>query len=160
MARLGQFTELSRKVVAVGRNYADHAKELGNAVPSSPLLFMKPPSAFVTVGGSIEVPPGCSSLHHEIELGVVVGRRCRRVTEEQAMAHIGGYCLALDMTARDRQEEAKAKGHPWTMAKVGVPPHHLPPPDVRHQPARVPLHPPGQHPRPPGPHPLVQGDLG
>lgn len=122
MARLGQFTELSRKVVAVGRNYADHAKELGNAVPATPLLFMKPPSAFVTAGGRIEVPPGCAALHHEIELGVVVGRRCRRVTEEQAMAHVGGYCLALDMTARDRQEEAKAKGHPWTMAKVGVPP--------------------------------------
>lgn len=118
MARLGQFTELSRKVVAVGRNYADHAKELGNAVPATPLLFMKPPSAFVTAGGRIEVPPGCAALHHEIELGVVVGRRCRRVTEEQAMAHVGGYCLALDMTARDRQEEAKAKGHPWTMAKM------------------------------------------
>ena len=119
--RLGQFTELSRKIVAVGRNYADHAKELGNAVPSSagkPLLFMKPPSAYITAGQGIEVPLGCLELHHEIELGVVVGRRCKRVAEAEAMDYVGGYCLALDMTARDFQEEAKKKGHPWTMAKV------------------------------------------
>jgi acylpyruvate hydrolase len=118
MTRLGQFTELSRKIVAVGRNYADHAKELGNAVPSKPLLFLKPPSAYITAGQQIEIPLGCSDLHHEIELGVVIGRQCRRVTEAEAMDYVGGYCLALDMTARDFQEEAKAKGHPWTLAKV------------------------------------------
>ena len=57
-------------------------------------------------------------LHHEIELGVVIGRQCKRVTEEEAMDYVGGYCLALDMTARDFQEEAKKKGHPWALAKV------------------------------------------
>jgi len=116
---LSRFSEVGRKVVAVGRNYADHAKELGNAVPTTkPLLFMKPASSYITAGQKIEIPVGCSELHHEIELGAIIGKECKRIPESQAMDHIGGYCLALDMTARDFQNEAKAKGHPWTMAKM------------------------------------------
>merc|ERR1712200_10053 len=119
MSRITQFSELGRKVVAVGRNYADHAKELGNAVPTTkPLLFMKPASAYITAGQPIEIPLGCSELHHEIELGAIVGKRCKMIKESEAMSYVGGYCLALDMTARDFQNEAKAKGHPWTMAKM------------------------------------------
>lgn len=118
---LARFTDLSRKIVAVGRNYAEHAKELGNAVPSSatkPLLFMKPPSAYIVAGQQIEIPLGCRELHHEIELGVVISSQCKRVSEAEAMQYVGGYCLALDMTARDFQDEAKKKGHPWTLAKM------------------------------------------
>ena len=107
MANLARFTELGRKVVAVGRNYSEHAAELGNAVPTKPLLFMKPPSAYITAGQNIEIPLGCSQLHHEVELGVIIGKTASRVTEGEAMACVGGYCLALDMTARDFQEEAK-----------------------------------------------------
>jgi len=118
MTRLNKFTEIGRKVVAVGRNYADHAKELGNAVPTKPLLFMKPTSAYITAGQSICIPPRCNDLHHEIELGVVVGKQAKRVAESEAMGYVGGYCLALDMTARDFQDEAKKKGHPWTLAKM------------------------------------------
>jgi len=118
MTRLGQFTDIGRKVVAVGRNYADHAKELGNAVPTKPLLFMKPTSAYITAGQSIQIPQGCNDLHHEIELGVVLGKQARKITEDEAMSCVGGYCLALDMTARDFQDEAKKKGHPWTLAKM------------------------------------------
>ena len=103
MSNLTRFTQLSRKVVAVGRNYAEHAAELGNAVPSKPLLFMKPPSAYITAGQKIEIPLGCNDLHHEIELGVVISRTCKRVAKEDAMNYVGGYCLALDMTARDFQ---------------------------------------------------------
>jgi len=115
---LTRFSSVGRKVVAVGRNYADHAKELGNAVPTKPLLFMKPASCYITAGQPIEIPLGCSELHHEIELGAIINKTCKRVQEDKAMSYVGGYCLALDMTARDFQNEAKAKGHPWTMAKM------------------------------------------
>ena len=103
MTKLARFTELSRKVVAVGRNYSEHAAELGNAVPTKPLLFMKPPSAMITAGQQIEIPLGCAEIHHEIELGVIISKKCKRVDKESAMDYVGGYCLALDMTARDFQ---------------------------------------------------------
>ena len=75
--------------------FRDHAKELGNAVPTKPLLFMKPPSSFVVSGQPIEIPPGCTEIHHELELGVLIGSRARKVTEAAAMAHVGGYVLAV-----------------------------------------------------------------
>jgi len=118
MTKLARFTEFSRKIVAVGRNYSEHAAELGNAVPTKPLLFMKPPSAMITAGQQIEIPLGCTEIHHEIELGVIINKECKRVDKDKAMDYVGGYCLALDMTARDFQNEAKAKGHPWAMAKM------------------------------------------
>lgn len=90
---------------------------MGNAVPEKPLLFLKPPSALLTEGDTIKLPAGCSSLHHEIELGVVIGSRCSKVSQEEVMNYVCGYLLALDMTARDFQDEAKKKGHPWTLAK-------------------------------------------
>lgn len=80
------------------------------------MLFLKPTSSYLA-SGNIQVPAGCSELHHEVELGVVIGATCRHVSEGAAMEHVAGYALALDMTARDFQSEAKAKGHPWTMAK-------------------------------------------
>lgn len=97
--------------------FSEHAAELGNAVPDKPLLFLKPPSALLDEGSSIKFPVGCTSLHHEIELGVVIGSKCSKVDEQDVMSHVSGYVLALDMTARDFQDEAKKKGHPWTLAK-------------------------------------------
>jgi len=117
MASYSRFYELGRKIVCVGRNYKSHAAELGNAVPDKPILFMKPTSAYIMEGQSIEIPKGCSSLHHEIELGIVIGSRASQVSETDAMKHVAGYVVALDMTARDFQDVAKAKGLPWTMAK-------------------------------------------
>ena len=64
---------------------------------------MQPPSSYITAGQAIEIPLGSEELHHEIELGVVIKGKCKRVTEDQAMDYVGGYCLALDMTARDFQ---------------------------------------------------------
>lgn len=96
---------------------SEHAIELGNAIPEKPLLFLKPTSSYVVEGNAIKVPLGCSSLHHEIELGVVITSKCQRVKSEDVMNHVGGYVLALDMTARDFQDEAKKKGQPWTLAK-------------------------------------------
>jgi len=112
-----RFAELGRKVVAVGRNYKEHAAELGNAVPDKPLLFMKPATAYITEGKAIKIPKGCQNLHHEVELGVVIGKTAKDVTEESAMSFVAGYCLALDMTARDFQNAAKEKGAPWEVSK-------------------------------------------
>ncbi|XP_023340040.1 probable acylpyruvase FAHD1, mitochondrial [Eurytemora carolleeae] len=90
--KIVRFSELGRKVVAVGRNYADHAKELGNAVSTTkPLLFMKPSSSYITAGQSIEIPLGCSELHHEIELGAVISKQSKRIQESEAMNFIGKF---------------------------------------------------------------------
>ncbi|XP_066985136.1 oxaloacetate decarboxylase, mitochondrial-like isoform X1 [Macrobrachium rosenbergii] len=113
-----KFVHWGRNIIAVGRNYRDHCAELGNQVPTKPLLFMKPPSSYLEVGtGPIQIPKGCTDFHHEVELGIVIGETCRDVTEDQVMSRIAGYALTLDMTARDFQEEAKKKGTPWTLAK-------------------------------------------
>lgn len=107
-----------RKIVAVGRNYAKHAAELNNPVPSKPILFLKPASSFLLRGqGNIEIPSGCTNLHHEVELGVVIGRDGRDISRDQAMEYVQGYFLALDMTARELQSDAKKKGLPWSVCK-------------------------------------------
>ncbi|KAJ3305748.1 hypothetical protein HDV03_001156 [Kappamyces sp. JEL0829] len=94
----------------------EHAKELGNAVPTKPMLFLKPPSSIIGESESIELPKGVV-LHHELELGVVIGKEGRDIASRNAYDYVQGYTLALDMTARNIQDEAKAKGHPWSVAK-------------------------------------------
>lgn len=113
-----RFWEWGRKIICVGRNYADHAKELKNAVPTEPVLFLKPPTAYVREGSPILVPLYTSNLHHEVELGVVIGKGGTSIHQADAMDHVAGYALCLDMTARDIQDECKSKGLPWTMAKA------------------------------------------
>ncbi|KAL5701322.1 acylpyruvate hydrolase [Ranunculus cassubicifolius] len=108
---------IGTKIIAVGRNYAAHAKELGNAVPKEPVLFMKPTSSYLSNGGNIEIPHPYESLDHEVELAVVIGQKARDVPEVSAMDYVGGYALALDMTAREIQASAKSAGLPWTVAK-------------------------------------------
>ncbi|KAK7016751.1 Acylpyruvase fahd1, mitochondrial [Halocaridina rubra] len=115
---ISKFVQWGRNIVAVGRNYRDHCAELGNAVPTKPLLFMKPPSSYLEEGsGPILIPRGCMSCHHEVELGVVIGDVCCDISEDEVMSRIAGFALTLDMTARDFQEEAKKNGNPWTLAK-------------------------------------------
>ncbi|XP_038972226.1 probable acylpyruvase FAHD1, mitochondrial isoform X1 [Phoenix dactylifera] len=108
---------IGTKIVGVGRNYAAHAKELGNAVPKAPVLFLKPTSSYLQNGGTIEIPHPLESLDHEVELAVVIGKKARDVAEATAMDYVGGYALALDMTAREIQSSAKSAGLPWTVAK-------------------------------------------
>ncbi|XP_020100482.1 acylpyruvase FAHD1, mitochondrial [Ananas comosus] len=108
---------MGTKIVAVGRNYAAHAKELGNAVPKEPVLFLKPTSSYVRNGGTIEIPHPLESLDHEVELAVVIGQKARDVPVKAAMDYVGGYALGLDMTAREIQSSAKSAGLPWTLAK-------------------------------------------
>ncbi|KAM9372488.1 oxaloacetate tautomerase FAHD1, mitochondrial [Phaethornis superciliosus] len=115
---LPRFWEWGKNIFCVGRNYAEHAKELGSSLPAKPLFFLKPSSAYLREGSPILRPCYCQDLQHEVELGVVLGRRAEGVSPEAAMEHVGGYALCLDMTARDTQEECKKKGLPWTLAKA------------------------------------------
>src|SRR5437660_1621808 len=89
------------KILCIGRNYAAHAKELGNEVPKEPLLFLKPKTALVGHGGVIELPPESTRVEHEAELAVVIGKTARRVTRENALDHVFGYTCVCDVTARD-----------------------------------------------------------
>lgn len=101
------------KIVCVGRNYRAHAQELGNQVPAEPLLFFKPPSSLLAPGGTVRLPPESTRVEHEAELAVVIGTRGRRIAPERALAHVFGYTIACDVTARDLQK----KDGQWTRAK-------------------------------------------
>jgi len=105
------------KIVCVGRNYAEHAKELGNEVPDKPVLFLKPASALIYSGGQIIHPDYGNELHHEVELVLLIGETVKNASKAQAEKAIIGYGVGLDMTLRDVQNELKKKGNPWTLAK-------------------------------------------
>ncbi len=101
------------KIVCVGRNYAAHAKELGNEVPKQPLIFLKPPSSIIRDGESIRLPAVSKQVEYEGEIGVIVGRRLRKASTDEARDAITGIVAANDVTARDLQ---KSDGQ-WTRAK-------------------------------------------
>lgn len=101
------------KIICVGRNYVEHAKELGNEIPKTPLLFFKPPSAVIANGEQIFLPPQSAQVEHEAELVVVIGQRAKNVIAETAKEYIFGYTIGNDITARDLQ---KTDGQ-WTRAK-------------------------------------------
>jgi 2-keto-4-pentenoate hydratase/2-oxohepta-3-ene-1,7-dioic acid hydratase in catechol pathway len=102
------------KIICVGRNYRDHAKELGNEVPAEPLLFFKPPSSLLAPGGVIRVPKASARVDFEGELAVIIGKRARKLHRDQDLRpYIHGYTLANDVTARDLQK----KDGQWTRAK-------------------------------------------
>lgn len=101
------------KIVCVGRNYAAHAKEMGNAVPAEPLLFLKPPSSLIATGASIRLPSVSRHVEYEGEIGVVIARKLRRASAAEARGAIGGIVAANDVTARDLQKSDSQ----WTRAK-------------------------------------------
>lgn len=101
------------KIICVGRNYVEHAKELGNEVPKVPLIFMKPPSSIINPNDTVILPPQSTQVEHEGELVAVIGKRGRHITTENAKKHILGYTIGNDVTARDLQ---KSDGQ-WTRAK-------------------------------------------
>ncbi|AJC71602.1 acylpyruvase [Thermococcus guaymasensis DSM 11113] len=105
------------KIVALAKNYAEHAKEMESDVPERPVFFLKPPSALIGPGEPIILPRMSRRVDHEVELAVIIGKRARRVPAEKAMDYVMGYTILLDITARDLQAEAKKKGLPWTVAK-------------------------------------------
>ncbi len=107
------------KIVCVGRNYAAHARELGNDVPTSPILFMKPASSIVSVGNDIVRPDPTryGDTHYEAELCIQLSADLSNATIEQAQQAIGRVTLGLDLTLRDLQSQLKDKGQPWERAK-------------------------------------------
>ncbi len=105
------------KIVCVGRNYAEHAKELGNEVPEKPVVFLKPASAVIFSGDKIVYPSFSGEMHHETELVLLINKKLKDASEKEAEEAIAAYGVGLDMTLRDVQSELKKKGHPWTVSK-------------------------------------------
>jgi acylpyruvate hydrolase len=118
------------KIVAVAKNYAKHKVEMGGtpAKLPSPAIFLKPNSSVVRISpspspsqssssSSVVIPRAVTDLHHEVELGVVIGARCKRARASDWRSYVSGYCVGLDMTARDHQSVAKRDGMPWTLGK-------------------------------------------
>lgn len=105
------------KLICLGRNYVEHAKEMAAEVPTTPVLFLKPSTALIGPGETVLLPPFSSDLHHEVEMVVLIGREGKDIPEAEAMSYVAGYAVGLDMTLRDVQAEAKKKGLPWSVAK-------------------------------------------
>ena len=107
------------KILCIGRNYADHVREMGDVegLPAEPVVFLKPPSALLAGGGTVELPKQSGDVHHEVELVAVIGTGGKHLSEADALGHVAGYALGLDLTARDIQRKAKDAGKPWSVAK-------------------------------------------
>ncbi|EME29939.1 5-oxopent-3-ene-1,2,5-tricarboxylate decarboxylase [Galdieria sulphuraria] len=111
--------KVGTKAVCVGRNYEKHAKEMGAQVTSTkgdPILFIKPTSSYIRGDSPILLPVG-AQVHHEVELGVVIGKRAKLVSVDEAIGFVAGYVCCIDVTARNWQAKAKSEGTPWTISK-------------------------------------------
>lgn len=106
------------KIVCVGRNYADHAKELNNPIPTEPMLFIKPATAAVVLEQPFSIPAELGSVHFETEMSVLIGSKLTNASEDDARKAIIGVGVGLDLTLRDLQDALKSKGHPWEKAKA------------------------------------------
>jgi 2-keto-4-pentenoate hydratase/2-oxohepta-3-ene-1,7-dioic acid hydratase in catechol pathway len=106
------------KIFCVGRNYINHAKELNNAVPDEPIIFMKPKNALVQKGNPLYYPAFTNELHYEGELVLRVGKNGKYINERYAMQYIDAVTVGIDFTARDLQNNLKEKGLPWEKAKA------------------------------------------
>ncbi|MDH5560235.1 MAG: fumarylacetoacetate hydrolase family protein [Deltaproteobacteria bacterium] len=105
------------KAVCVARNYLDHIKELRNEVPDRPVFFIKPETSLCALDQPIDIPAISENCHFEVELAVLIAKKLKNVSVEEAMGAIAGYGIGLDMTLRDIQSQLKEKGHPWEIAK-------------------------------------------
>src|SRR5690554_6947455 len=112
-------TLVPNKLLCIGRNYAEHVREMGDVadLPEEPVVFLKPASALVASGGAVVIPPHSNDVHHEVELVAVIGRGGKDIPEEKALEHVAAYALGLDMTARALQKRAKEGRAPWSVAK-------------------------------------------
>ena len=104
-------------IFCIGRNYAEHVKELKNAKPTEPVVFLKPTSALIQSGENITLPEYSHDVHHECELVIYIDKDVNSVSPQRALDYVGGYAIGLDLTARDVQSQLKTKGLPWTKAK-------------------------------------------
>ncbi len=108
-----------RRVFCIGRNYAEHAREMGASVDTTaPMFFCKPADAVVSDGADVPYPPATGDLHHEVEMVLALGAGGRDIEVKKAVSLVWGYGVGLDLTRRDLQTQAKAKGHPWDVAKA------------------------------------------
>ena len=105
------------KLVCLARTYKKHAQEMNSEIPKEPLLFLKPTSSIIFNGDAIKIPKISKCIHHEVELRIVIGKKCKNISKKDAMNYVLGYLVALDITARDIQTELKKKGWPWGIAK-------------------------------------------
>jgi len=105
------------KIFCVGRNYAEHAKELGNAVPDEPIIFSKPPTALLKDGAPFYLPDFSEDIHHEAEIVLRVAKNGKHIEPKFAHKYFDHLTIGIDFTARDLQSKLKAKGHPWEIAK-------------------------------------------
>jgi 2-keto-4-pentenoate hydratase/2-oxohepta-3-ene-1,7-dioic acid hydratase in catechol pathway len=105
------------KILCIGRNYAEHIRELGNEIPAVPVIFMKPASSVIDDGGTIVIPAYSRDCHHEAELALLIGKSGKNIPAEKVMEHVAGFGVALDLTLRDVQSEQKKNGLPWEIAK-------------------------------------------
>ncbi len=106
-----------QKILCIGRNYREHAEELGNAAPSEPLFFAKSPSSLIAHGRAIHLPNGIGRVDYEGELALVIGKRTSHVAESKALDYVAGYSLLNDVTARDIQRADQKAGRPWFRSK-------------------------------------------
>lgn len=106
------------KIVCVGRNYAEHARELSNPVPQRPILFIKPGSCAVAMDEPLTLPQQRGSCHHELEIALLIGRPLTAANAKSCVGAIAGIGLGLDLTLRDEQQQLKSQGHPWERAKA------------------------------------------
>ena len=121
-----------KKIFCIGRNYADHAREMHAAIPDAPVFFLKPPTAIIGEGEAIRIPSISKELHHEVEMTVLMGKGGKDILRGNALNCVAGYGIGLDMTLRDVQTEAKKRGLPWTLAKgfdTSAPISHFAPAD-------------------------------
>lgn len=106
------------KVICIGRNYADHAKELNNPVPASPVFFLKPDTAILKDNADFYLPDFSSEIHHELEVVVKISKAGKHISAQFASSYYEEIGLGIDFTARDLQQECKSKGLPWEIAKA------------------------------------------
>jgi 2-keto-4-pentenoate hydratase/2-oxohepta-3-ene-1,7-dioic acid hydratase in catechol pathway len=115
-----QLPYVPSKIICLAKNYSAHAVEMGvspEKLPKFPSLFLKPPSSVIGPGENIIIPPQTKEVHHEVELGVIIGKPGKNIPIERSFDHVFGYTILLDITARDIQSQAKKNGRPWFVAK-------------------------------------------
>ena len=106
------------KIICIGRNYAEHAQELGNEIPESPVIFMKPDTAILKKGSDFYIPEFSNEVHYELEVVLKISKGGKYIQEENADKYYDEIGLGIDFTARDLQSQLKAKGLPWELAKA------------------------------------------
>lgn len=115
--RVEPFGFSCQRIFCIGRNYAEHVKEMGAPRPAEPVMFMKPATSLVREGEPLVLPKDQGSVHHEMEVVVAIGREGRELLREQALDHVAGVTLGIDLTLRDLQAKLKQAGQPWERAK-------------------------------------------